>query len=694
MDGLPSSGRSLTCGSTMSRGFAGICTPRAPATDIASATACSSRSNACLLSSTAPIEARARHDTAEKLASMTTHIECRRPPPRLSGGTVARHAVARIQRAGAPRVRPEALRMRTKPDCIRRGPAAAAGLHDDHHLQTAGPGRQRREWKSSLDAVSAGQQQRVGCARAAKRGRAPQGHRAATGTITASAAPSSRASSPASLRSAPEIAKPGSRAQSRGSQGSEIRPRDPAHTHVPRRCEFPQDDLRRTPPGGVAMMNSSNLFVDPENTMERLIFSCCSFFVHMRAGRNKTASRDSNHSHGFRGGNVNELLSGLISQRLKESGAQPVVRKNRAGAGGNIGAEVVAKGAPGRLNAALRDQHSQHDPFLVKGACRSTCRRTSRRCDDCHHSVNRGRGTTAFRCAASGSSSRMQKGRIPGKLFVRLRGHQGRPNLGHRSLQPWRRRPGRSRTRGRPQRRSPLHPGRASCTSGSHQCRNALREGSGKSCAKKLRLGEPPALGGSTENCLHRIGGNGGCPATRFRPGTLFTRAGGNASRESCRQLSTGARCGVFQAAGNEGPADAARRRDHHEERRGAAQRNRRGPCQVAQGRRGRGHPARVVFSLFLTFREAIRLDEARLLSTGMKRAYVYTPETAKDPFLNDGTPPPTGPAAVFRRLGRSRTSLRGSAFGSQKLQRAGDGRQALRGAEPGDAGLHLSCRL
>ena len=47
------------------------------------------------------------------------------------------------------------------------------------------------------------------------------------------------------------------------------------------------------------------------------------------------------------------------------------------------------------------------------------------------------------------------------------------------------------------------------------------------------------------------------------------------------------------------------------------------------------------MFSLFLIFREANPVDEARLVSTGTKRALVYTPETAKDPFLNDGTPPP-----------------------------------------------------
>jgi uncharacterized protein (TIGR02118 family) len=57
------------------------------------------------------------------------------------------------------------------------------------------------------------------------------------------------------------------------------------------------------------------------------------------------------------------------------------------------------------------------------------------------------------------------------------------------------------------------------------------------------------------------------------------------------------------------------------------------------------------VFSLFLIFREANPVDDAMLLSTGANRAHVYTPETAKDPFLNDGAPPPLALQLYFADL-------------------------------------------
>jgi uncharacterized protein (TIGR02118 family) len=47
------------------------------------------------------------------------------------------------------------------------------------------------------------------------------------------------------------------------------------------------------------------------------------------------------------------------------------------------------------------------------------------------------------------------------------------------------------------------------------------------------------------------------------------------------------------------------------------------------------------MFSLFLVFGEQASIDDALLLSTGMRKAHVYTPERASDPFLDDGAPPP-----------------------------------------------------
>jgi uncharacterized protein (TIGR02118 family) len=57
------------------------------------------------------------------------------------------------------------------------------------------------------------------------------------------------------------------------------------------------------------------------------------------------------------------------------------------------------------------------------------------------------------------------------------------------------------------------------------------------------------------------------------------------------------------------------------------------------------------VFCLFLVFRNAIEPDEARLRSTAMRKAHVYTPERADDPFLNDGAPPPLALQLYFDTL-------------------------------------------
>ena len=68
----------------------------------------------------------------------------------------------------------------------------------------------------------------------------------------------------------------------------------------------------------------------------------------------------------FPPGGTNELLSRLISQRLQEKWGQPVVTENRAGAGGNIGAEVVAKSAPDGYTLLFGTNTLTMNPFLVK----------------------------------------------------------------------------------------------------------------------------------------------------------------------------------------------------------------------------------------------------------------------------------------------------------------------------------------
>lgn len=47
-----------------------------------------------------------------------------------------------------------------------------------------------------------------------------------------------------------------------------------------------------------------------------------------------------------------------------------------------------------------------------------------------------------------------------------------------------------------------------------------------------------------------------------------------------------------------------------------------------------------IVVSLFLIFHESQKVEEALLRATGMKRAHVYTPQSVRDPLLDDGAPP------------------------------------------------------
>jgi tripartite-type tricarboxylate transporter receptor subunit TctC len=48
----------------------------------------------------------------------------------------------------------------------------------------------------------------------------------------------------------------------------------------------------------------------------------------------------------FSAGGATDMLARMLGQKLQESWGQPVVVENRAGAGGNIGADAVAKAAP------------------------------------------------------------------------------------------------------------------------------------------------------------------------------------------------------------------------------------------------------------------------------------------------------------------------------------------------------------
>jgi uncharacterized protein (TIGR02118 family) len=58
-----------------------------------------------------------------------------------------------------------------------------------------------------------------------------------------------------------------------------------------------------------------------------------------------------------------------------------------------------------------------------------------------------------------------------------------------------------------------------------------------------------------------------------------------------------------------------------------------------------------IVVSLFIIFRQAVKVEDALLRSTRMKRAHVYTPQSASDPLLDDGAPPPLALQLYFDDL-------------------------------------------
>ena len=68
----------------------------------------------------------------------------------------------------------------------------------------------------------------------------------------------------------------------------------------------------------------------------------------------------------FAPGGTNELLARLIGQKFQEKWGQPVIPENRPGAGGNIGADVVAKSAPDGYTLLFGTNTLTMNPFLVR----------------------------------------------------------------------------------------------------------------------------------------------------------------------------------------------------------------------------------------------------------------------------------------------------------------------------------------
>jgi tripartite-type tricarboxylate transporter receptor subunit TctC len=68
----------------------------------------------------------------------------------------------------------------------------------------------------------------------------------------------------------------------------------------------------------------------------------------------------------FAPGGTNELLARLIGQKFHETWGQPVIPENRPGAGGNIGADAVAKSAPDGYTLLFGTNTLTMNAFLVK----------------------------------------------------------------------------------------------------------------------------------------------------------------------------------------------------------------------------------------------------------------------------------------------------------------------------------------
>src|SRR5215217_1967064 len=57
----------------------------------------------------------------------------------------------------------------------------------------------------------------------------------------------------------------------------------------------------------------------------------------------------------FTAGGTSDELARMMGQKLNEAGGQPVIVENRAGANGNIGADLVAKAEPDGCTLLLMD---------------------------------------------------------------------------------------------------------------------------------------------------------------------------------------------------------------------------------------------------------------------------------------------------------------------------------------------------
>lgn len=91
----------------------------------------------------------------------------------------------------------------------------------------------------------------------------------------------------------------------------------------------------------------------------RLVMAACAVWGLLLAGRSQPATAQDYPSKSIRlvvpaaPGGISDLLARLLSDHLNRAFGQPVVVENRGGAGGNVGADLVAKAAPDGYSLCL-----------------------------------------------------------------------------------------------------------------------------------------------------------------------------------------------------------------------------------------------------------------------------------------------------------------------------------------------------
>ena len=76
---------------------------------------------------------------------------------------------------------------------------------------------------------------------------------------------------------------------------------------------------------------------------------CCTVFIGLVSALAAVANaadypvRPLRYIVGFAPGGINDILARIVGQKLNDAWGQPVIVDNRPGAGGNVGAELVAR---------------------------------------------------------------------------------------------------------------------------------------------------------------------------------------------------------------------------------------------------------------------------------------------------------------------------------------------------------------